>query len=299
MKKLFTNEDGQVLVLFALVLVVLMGFAALAVDVGSMTLTKTKLQSAADAAALAGAQDLPVESTAEDTAVEYAKKNGVLESDIIATAGHDGDPNKIKVVCKKKVSHTFARIIGFKETEISARAVAQGSNSQWTGEALPFVNLEDNYAINDELEVWEKTENGKKERIHDDVITVPNDHTIRLTIRTESNGDPYIYMKGGTDVGSIIPTPLTNIVTPNNTVYVLSLRSDLIANNYSTNVIGNNINKYHLPLSDLVLLKCKVTAQWSNDNAGRTCKLLFEECYSYDEMIKGFKLDEGGARLIE
>ncbi len=148
MKKCIKNEEGQVLILFALLLAVLTGFAALAIDVGSMTLTKTKLQTAADAAALAGANELPNDSTAEYTAVEYAKRNGVQESDVTATAGHDGDPNKIKVVCKKKVSHTFARIIGFTDTDISASAVAK-NNPSWQGEALPFMNFGFDYSTTD------------------------------------------------------------------------------------------------------------------------------------------------------
>lgn len=49
---------GQVLVLFTLVLVVLLLFSALAVDYGSWLVTKRSYQNVADAAALAGAQQL-------------------------------------------------------------------------------------------------------------------------------------------------------------------------------------------------------------------------------------------------
>jgi hypothetical protein len=48
---------GQALVTMALALVALMGFGALAIDVGMMFLAKNELQNAADAAALAGAQE--------------------------------------------------------------------------------------------------------------------------------------------------------------------------------------------------------------------------------------------------
>ena len=49
----------------ALLLGVLLGFAALVVDVGMMYTEKAKLQNAADAAALAGAQNLPNATTAK------------------------------------------------------------------------------------------------------------------------------------------------------------------------------------------------------------------------------------------
>ena len=49
------NERGAVLVLVAASMVVMFGFAALAVDVGNLMLVRTESQKAADAAALAGA----------------------------------------------------------------------------------------------------------------------------------------------------------------------------------------------------------------------------------------------------
>ena len=67
MFKYIRNESGQAMVFVALFLVVLMGFAALAVDVGAMTVQRSKLQNAADAAALAGALDY---ANAESTATQ-------------------------------------------------------------------------------------------------------------------------------------------------------------------------------------------------------------------------------------
>ena len=127
MKKLMKigkNEDGQALVLVTLLMVVLMGFAALVVDVGFVYLTKTKLQSAANAAALSGAQDLPSASTSKSTAIYCARQNGlkatqngVKESGdtVTATAPYNGDSTKIEVVCTRAVSYTsdFARCCMF------------------------------------------------------------------------------------------------------------------------------------------------------------------------------------------
>ena len=56
------SESGQAIVLMALSLVVIMGMAALVVDVGNWYHTKRRLQGTADAAALAGAQLLPKDS---------------------------------------------------------------------------------------------------------------------------------------------------------------------------------------------------------------------------------------------
>ena len=57
--KLLCNQRGAVLLLAAFVLPALLGFGALAIDIGMLYKTKTELSAAADAAALAGAQELP------------------------------------------------------------------------------------------------------------------------------------------------------------------------------------------------------------------------------------------------
>ena len=51
------EERGQMLVLVALSMTVLLGFLALAIDVGLLFRAKRNLQVAADAAAVAGAMD--------------------------------------------------------------------------------------------------------------------------------------------------------------------------------------------------------------------------------------------------
>ena len=50
----WADERGQVAIVVALMLVVLLGFAALVVDVGLNWAARTQAQAAADAAALAG-----------------------------------------------------------------------------------------------------------------------------------------------------------------------------------------------------------------------------------------------------
>ncbi len=70
---MFKKEGGQAIVLIALMLVVLLGFVALAIDGGNAYTQKREAQNAADAAALAGARQL---------ALECAKTTGQNESNI-------------------------------------------------------------------------------------------------------------------------------------------------------------------------------------------------------------------------
>ena len=57
-----TREPGQIMVLFALVMVVLLGAAAIVVDLGLLRTDKARLQNALDAAALAAAHSMPATS---------------------------------------------------------------------------------------------------------------------------------------------------------------------------------------------------------------------------------------------
>ncbi|HEY2917343.1 MAG TPA: carboxypeptidase-like regulatory domain-containing protein [Candidatus Limnocylindrales bacterium] len=89
------REGGQVLVLFTLLLVVLLLASALAVDYGAWLVTKRSYQNVADAAALAGAQQLTrsltagKRSLAREAAWQAVKSDLNLTLDPAAQAGAD------------------------------------------------------------------------------------------------------------------------------------------------------------------------------------------------------------------
>ena len=71
------QRSGNIIVLSAGVLVLVMAFAAFSIDVGYLALTKGQLQSAVDAATLAGVMEL--NPHADQSAVETAVKDAVVE----------------------------------------------------------------------------------------------------------------------------------------------------------------------------------------------------------------------------
>ena len=79
-----SSESGYVLVTVAVLLVVLLGFTALAVDVGLLFGARTQSQASADAAALAGAFTFvlnplaPQPATAQTQATQVAIANRVM-----------------------------------------------------------------------------------------------------------------------------------------------------------------------------------------------------------------------------
>src|SRR5579862_558771 len=74
------REEGQVIVIMVLFLVVLCGFAGLTIDIGRIYVAQRQLQEAVDAAALAAAQDLPTTNTANTDVTAYSAYAGQLNA---------------------------------------------------------------------------------------------------------------------------------------------------------------------------------------------------------------------------
>lgn len=124
-KKWLKIEGGQSIILVAFAIAMLCGVAALVVDTGMVSVAQGQLQNAADAAALAAANDLPSASAAATTADAFAELNGVPAANTTTTTPYKGNANKVEVVCTQTVQYTFARVIGIKSTVVTARAVAE------------------------------------------------------------------------------------------------------------------------------------------------------------------------------
>jgi Flp pilus assembly protein TadG len=127
MRTLFARlrgESGQALVFIALILTGLVAMAALVVDVGSWYHADRKLQTAADAAALAGAQHLPTEQgTAVTVARDYAQRNysGIPTPTITFPS-----PGEIDVHATAMTPGFFARVVSsvFNSVQVKAHARA-------------------------------------------------------------------------------------------------------------------------------------------------------------------------------
>lgn len=269
--ELFKKENGQSLVLAALLMVILMGFDALVIDVGMISLTRSELQRAADAAALAGAQDLPDINTSKNTAYYYTEQNKVLKAETTPTVPYKNSSYLIEVFCKRTINNTFARVIGFDQTKIKARAVAKN----WNGSALPFINLDDKYGEEGTiLEGWEKVDPGDKERINNKDLDISPDNT---SIDVDYEDGSIMYQKGK---NSSINAALENLLTVGNTVYLFSLSNDVIDSKVYQKKHPQELHEGdEIPICDVVLLECQVVAY--NDKSGkRVLTLEFVKLYN-------------------
>jgi hypothetical protein len=152
----FIRRRGQTVVFIALSLFVLLGAAAFAVDWGLITFTKHQLQNFVDAAALAGAQELPNASNARQKATENYARNyannfnlaspptpqpisctdpissatvcyriGTDEVQLTTPYGSPPSPNRLHVRACRNVSLFFARLLGMSSRRVCAEAVAR------------------------------------------------------------------------------------------------------------------------------------------------------------------------------
>jgi Flp pilus assembly protein TadG len=137
------GQAGYVAVSTALTIVLLLGFAALAVDVGLLLGARSAAQRAADAAALAGAftfvadPQSPQPATAQNHALATALVNGVLENPITApevTVNVDVGNRRVTVDIVHPRGTFFARAFGSTQATIGVRGVAEASPTS-TGSA--------------------------------------------------------------------------------------------------------------------------------------------------------------------
>lgn len=138
------EERGQAVLLTVLALIVLLGAAAFVVDVGGWFREQRRLQAAADAAALAGAQALPSNpSNASSLALNYANQNGggVDPSDVTISSTYSND-DTIRVTAKDAAAPAFfSKVLGISGVNISTHAAALvGVPSQAWGVAPIAVN---------------------------------------------------------------------------------------------------------------------------------------------------------------
>ncbi len=122
-KQILKSESGTVILLTALAMVALCGIVGLAVDGGSLYITKAKMQNAVDAAALAGSQLLYEDNIlAKNIAEEYIEKNGFNKDDFNISISESD--KSIVVEGLKEVDFTFVRVLGIHQSMVKASATA-------------------------------------------------------------------------------------------------------------------------------------------------------------------------------
>jgi Flp pilus assembly protein TadG len=139
--KRLNDQRGQAFVMTAISMVMVCAMAALVLDVGHWFRDKRRLQGTADAAALAGAQQLPESpSGAKSLAQTYANKNGgdVAGANIVVSSTY-GANDTIAVKGQRSDPGIFSRVLGFTSATISAKAKVRVGNPISVMHVAPMV----------------------------------------------------------------------------------------------------------------------------------------------------------------
>jgi hypothetical protein len=120
------KQAGQIVVIFALMLVVLIGLVGIAVDTTYAWRESLRVQRAADAASLAGVVSMPGDfATATTTADSAAARNGYTSSSITTIAvTKANNPDELDVSITTQVPTFFSRIFGINSFTVTRSSKA-------------------------------------------------------------------------------------------------------------------------------------------------------------------------------
>lgn len=136
------NQRGAIAVMVALMTVSLVGFTAIAVDIGALWLDRKELQNGADAAALALAQSCAegaCEGDEHAMALDYAegnKRDAKIDSVVVQNPGLEG-VQSVTVTVTSNRAHWFAPVIGHDSSDVAASATASWGRIGWA-KVLPL-----------------------------------------------------------------------------------------------------------------------------------------------------------------
>jgi Flp pilus assembly protein TadG len=126
---------GQMILIVASAVVALLGFAAIATDVGLMWNTRRQMQTAADSAAIAGEQELVAPNTtatiadaADQDSASNGFTNGVNGASVVVNnpplhGAYTGNTNAVEVIVSQSQPTYFLRALGLTTVPVLARAV--------------------------------------------------------------------------------------------------------------------------------------------------------------------------------
>ena len=152
-------ERGQSLVLITVFMMSLLGMAALAIDAGSWYQTKRTVQASADAAALAGASQLPVGwSTAQTAAqAEYARNGQGSDTVTYQNTANLTTGDTVKVTASRVSSSFFAKLFGFTSATITASASAtieSYTSASSSGQIMPWGVMKASWTLGSQYSIY-------------------------------------------------------------------------------------------------------------------------------------------------
>ncbi|HEX8416143.1 MAG TPA: TadE/TadG family type IV pilus assembly protein [Methylobacterium sp.] len=127
------NDDGSVVLIFALLVPILMGLSAVALEYGSLVKRRTELQRAADSGAIAGVNQFKLANTEDAAAVNTAIAMSRAQAQTDAPADRTtaveavvgSKRASVQVTVRETVPLSFGKFLNMANVEISAQSTAR------------------------------------------------------------------------------------------------------------------------------------------------------------------------------
>lgn len=118
------SEQGQIIILMVVTIVIMVALAALVIDGGNLYLNRRAAQTAADAAALAGAYEHCVNKASLAIVTNVVNEYAMLQNRATAVEALEVYDKKVRVVVSISLPTFFAKIFGVSQETVVADAAA-------------------------------------------------------------------------------------------------------------------------------------------------------------------------------
>lgn len=131
-----SQESGAVAVIVGVLIVVLFGFGAFAVDIGGLWQNRRHVIVATDSASLAAAQEEALGGDGCDTATSYVADNDAEITDCEAISSGSG--GQVRVDAANTFKFAFARVFGLDEMDVNASTTAEYNHPSSASGLRPY-----------------------------------------------------------------------------------------------------------------------------------------------------------------
>ncbi|MEM5297391.1 pilus assembly protein TadG-related protein [Burkholderia sp. JPY481] len=250
--KSMKKQKGAVAIMVALLLLTLLSFAALAIDIGNLMVARTQAQTAADAAALAGAQCLYTQASNASCNNASAANPDWNDSQTVAVSF--GPKNNVQGTAVQL--HTSDVVTGYVNVTKVAAGVSQATVPVASGKIVPAVQVTVHKDGSDS--------NGSVPVYLAQVLNI-------ASLKTSATATAVVASPGTAEVGALFPIVMSQCLY--NSYWNSATNSPLLATSTTDPQAANNGTPIPQTIGQPYIFGIRASYQAANCNAGQWTSL--------------------------
>ncbi|MFP4894599.1 pilus assembly protein TadG-related protein [Paraburkholderia sp. EG304] len=250
--KSMKKQKGAVAIMVALLLLMLLSFAALAIDIGNLMVARTQAQTAADAAALAGAQCLYTQASNASCNNASAANPDWNDSQTVAVSF--GPKNNVQGTAVQL--HTSDVVTGYVNVTNVAAGVSQATVPVASGKIVPAVQVTVHKDGSDS--------NGSVPVYLAQVLNI-------ASLKTSATATAVVASPGTAEVGALFPIVMSQCLY--NSYWNSATNSPLLATSTTDPQAANNGTPIPQTIGQPYIFGIRASYQAANCNAGQWTSL--------------------------